>query len=294
MIGFESRERLFYEGSSLYGHAIWPSPILTPASFISPDDSVIDLPETNDMALAKYVFREDSFDPVTRIRRGRFYASDSVQPQQWRVQMHPALPNEARELGREGRIKKLLFTFLKVSSAYQLIKDGRTTVLLGSQGAHSRWTVIAIEAIATAEDLVTLRAKTTLGALPRINTTEIPDVVRDKLLEAIEKVRDTIYRLGPESIIDRCRDAAQIALAGKIAPEVGKIPSDDLAQLARKFDEKGDLAIASAAKIIGRLHARAKPNEQLNRNLRPIREQDSELAVSCLGFLLCDLQWAEW
>jgi hypothetical protein len=30
------------------------------------------------------------------------------------------------------------------------------------------------------------------------------------------------------------------------------------------------------------------------RPLRPIREQDAELAVQLVGTMLCDLGWAEW
>jgi hypothetical protein len=51
---------------------------------------------------------------------------------------------------------------------------------------------------------------------------------------------------------------------------------------------------AAAAKIIARLHARAKPAEEARRPMRPVREQDAELATQCVGTILCELGWAEW
>lgn len=42
------------------------------------------------------------------------------------------------------------------------------------------------------------------------------------------------------------------------------------------------------------LHSRAKPSEQERRDLRVIREQDANLAVQCVGALLCEIDFAEW
>lgn len=40
-IGIERDQGLFYEGSSNYGRAVWPTPVVTPAKFIFPSDGDI-------------------------------------------------------------------------------------------------------------------------------------------------------------------------------------------------------------------------------------------------------------
>lgn len=54
--------------------------------------------------------------------------------------------------------------------------------------------------------------------------------------------------------------------------------------------------ILGASHVVKRLHARGKNAEQENeaRQLRTVTEQDAELAVSCVGAILCDLHFAEW
>lgn len=68
----------------------------------------------------------------------------------------------------------------------------------------------------------------------------------------------------------------------------------DLGKLIKRLEKEGKIIAVNAANIIARLHARAKPSEQEKRVLRPIREQDSDLAVQCVGALLCEIGIAEW
>ncbi len=75
-IGVEPSNGMVFEGSGTYGaKTLWPLPLLTPAKFVSgysEGDSFV-VEEIDSTTLAEYLFREDSFDLVTRIRRGRFY-----------------------------------------------------------------------------------------------------------------------------------------------------------------------------------------------------------------------------
>src|ERR1043165_4394277 len=90
-IGFHESEYVFYEGPIGFGRAVWPSPVLSPASVIARKEDANQLPEAATW-LHKVVFREDSFDPVTRIRRGRLFkwADGYAQPYRWQVEPHPA------------------------------------------------------------------------------------------------------------------------------------------------------------------------------------------------------------
>jgi hypothetical protein len=70
--------------------------------------------------------------------------------------------------------------------------------------------------------------------------------------------------------------------------------AQDLRALAKKLEEEKKIIAASAAKIIARLHARAKLAERERRELRAIREQDAQLAAQCVGIILCKLGWTNW
>lgn len=112
------------------------------------------IPERTELDHARLLFREDSYDPVTRIRRGRFYnRSDCVQPQEWRVQRHPALQEEgARD--SEGYLVKRLFGFHIWAARIHLGASRRTLVALGIRDAMTLWSVVGVEQISTGEDLV--------------------------------------------------------------------------------------------------------------------------------------------
>lgn len=294
MIAIEPDRRLFYEGSSNYGHAIWPSPVISLATIIKLPEDWNRLPRGDELGPASLVFREDFFDPVTRIRRGRFYVGPGQQPQNWYVQQHPAFVDEVGSRDTQGYIRKSLFGFLPWS-AFANLKETHNTglVALGVADAFSLWRVIDIERISTREDLVTLRARSPMGILPDIDEAALPTVGREKILETISKAIDTAYRAGPESVIDRCRDAAQTALGAWMSQEFGedKWRTIDLGKQIEALKGKGRAILDNSANVLARLHARVKPNEQVKREVRVPTEQDAECALSLLGMILRELGW---
>lgn len=294
MIGVDKDRNFVYEGSANWGHAIWPSPTLTPAKITFDTSGLIVAEAKRDPIMGGCLFREDSFDPVARIRRGRFYIASGHQPTQWFVQIHPAVPGESREVGEGGVIQKRLDTYYGNPIQNLIPKDqsGQPLVILGFQNRFTIWTIINIEAISTGEDLVTLKARTGLGILPQINEKKILKKYQPAVREALEHFADEVYRSAPISVIDRARDAvSQILLAKyKATPADAK----DLGHLIKRLESDGLVIAEAAAKIISRLHARAKPVEKTKRKMRPIREQDAELAIQCVGTVLCELGWADW
>lgn len=115
--------------------------------------------------------------------------------------------------------------------------------------------------------------------------------------KALQSVADSVFRAGPVAVIDRCRDAAQVALSVSHAATVGdqEMRHVDLWALTdtveRHAGKTPPVVLLATTRIIARLHARAKPNEQERRKLRPIEESDAEAAVSALGLLLRELGW---
>lgn len=294
-IGIDRDRNLFYEGRGAWGHAIWPSPVVTPARIVFEKEGNLKAENRRDLVGDAWIFREDSFDPIARVRRGRFYQAGGQQPVQWHVQVHPAIPSEAREANK-GVVTKLLETFHGNPVWHRYIKNQKAQplVLLGFDERFTVWTIVNVEYISTGEDLVTLKACAGLGVLPHINVDAIPGRNRKAVMDVLDIFADEVHRSAPVSVIDRARDAASQVLLAYTGLEGGN--AKDLGGLVRELEkeEEPKLIAINASRIIARLHARAKPVEKAKRSLRDIQEQEAELAAQCLGVVLCELGWADW
>lgn len=284
---------LIYGGDGSYGHAIWPEPSLALATIILKEDDRLGIPVTTNLHVAKLVFREDSFDPVTRVRRGRLYENPGSQPQSWRVEPHPAAIMEVRQVGPQSSLAKSIHGY-RAWPAYIHLRDHQSTclVVLGTQEAATTWRIVSIERTVSGEDLVTLRAQGALGLLPELALDRIPTDAREKAVQVIELLATAAYRAGPESVIDRARDAACWLIASWIAARDGdpNLRKLDLGEAARRLQDKS--LIQNAASALQRLHSRAKPNEQERYQVRPIAEEDAEFALAAVGLIIRELKWA--
>lgn len=292
VIGIEKHHGLVYEGDGNYGRGVWPTPVITPACFVYPSEG--DLKAHHSSDVFGYRFREDSFDPIARIRRGRFYHAAQQQPMQWaRCSHHPGFPLDAIDPQVHAKSKSLE-TFHGNPIWHQHIqgKQELPIVLLGVDDRFTAWTIINVEAIVTGEDLVTLKARNSFGILPKMLAGEVPEVFQAKLNETLVTFTDEVHRSSPVSVIDRARDVATYALLAYF--DLQKEDALDLGDLIKRLRSEGLIIAENSANIIARLHARAKPAEQEKRDLRSIREQDADLAVQCVGALLCELGFAEW
>lgn len=290
-----SSDGLVFEGTSEHGaHLVWPQPVVTLANFAKQTDEALVPATENAMHCC---FREDFFDPVSRIRRGRFY--------QWTGRSSHNRVNIPKGITVSG-----ISTFDNEVSVYQRSyakvnplasnDDSHDLVILGTNSGYSVWSIIGIEVISTGEELVTVRARQSMGALPDIYWSKVPVDHRRKVEEAIRTLADDYRRAGPESVIDRAREAATAILSAYLQSEgLEKAKGKDLGalvdQLVKHTGPHQQRIVACAAEIAQRLHTRGKhaAKEQID-NLRPIREQDAELAVQSVGVMLCDLRWADW
>lgn len=293
-LGIDKDHNLFYEGLAYWGHAVWPSPVVTSAKIVAESEGRLQAEDRKDFVAGSMVFREDSFDPVTRIRRGRFYRADGLQPSEWHVQVHPAIPNEAFR-AEKGIIKKSLYTLHGHTIWHQFTKcQKQPLVLLGLEDRFTIWNIIDIESISTGEDLATLKSCSSLGILPDVKGSKIPESSRKTVMESLDIFIDEVHRAAPASVIDRARDSASQVLLAYFSLE-GE-DAKDLGALTKDLENEGrpKMIAVAATKIIARLHARAKPVEKARHSLREVCQQDAELAVQCLGVILCELGWADW
>ena len=205
-LGIDKNNNFFYEGKADWGYAVWPSPIVTPAKIVTESEGRLRAEDRKTLVADGMVFREDSFDPVTRVRRGRFYRASDHQPLEWYVQAHPAIPNEAFRADK-GIIKKSLDTFYRHTIWYQFstAQKKQPLVLLGFKDRFTIWNVIDIESISTGEDLVTLKSCSSLGILPVVESSEIPGSSRKAVMASLQIFVDEVHRAAPASVIDRAR-----------------------------------------------------------------------------------------
>ncbi|AZZ36402.1 hypothetical protein CIK05_06220 [Bdellovibrio sp. qaytius] len=295
-LGFDQITGLFYEGrTTKNGHGLHPTPVITPASFSSDINNPLNgLPDGPFIDDQKIIFREDSFDPVTKIRRGRFYSSSNQQ--QWHSTPHPG--GEYRLKTTIGGAAMTLPTFqnVKVSGSFPEFPRKQYTIALGSVAASTLWTVVGIEMISSGEELVTLRARSTMGALPELLEHHLPNNERNVVLQAVEKLSNDLYRSGPESIVDHCRDLAEHVLRAKIRLSSPAFSGGELSSLVDIFKTsfKDFRNIPNCAESIRIHHQRRKTAIQDKTSARPLMAQDAELCVYCIGSILVDLGWARW
>ena len=122
MIAIDRNTWLVYEGTSNYGHGLSPTPLVTRATFVGTPEEWSAVPASPGLSEAKTIFREDYFDPATRIRRGRFYEwrDGAPQPDQWWVHRHPVLPGSAAGVMSTGSSRRL---FLAITHSERPLGD---------------------------------------------------------------------------------------------------------------------------------------------------------------------------
>ena len=132
-------------------------------------------PKQDDLA-CQLLFREDSFDAVTRLRRGRFYErSGGSQPHQWYVEPHPGTMHVSAHLSTAGVYPRILHGFRAFAARHEMRAGAQPSILaFGARSAYSLWRVVDIERTVTGEDLVTLRARSSLGLLPELRESAVP------------------------------------------------------------------------------------------------------------------------
>jgi len=286
-----------YEGNGGAWVAIYPPPFIAAASHADPSE---ESDQSLAMPYAPLVFREDTFDAVTRIRRGRFYAlSQEGQPAQLMcVAPHPTWGAwGGRRISADSPcVERRCFKYEQIQCNPLADPDWKSRpIVIGS--CESAWRLIASEHIITGEWLVTLKARHALGVLPEVDRAKIPETGKAKAIETIDTLINAAYRESPESIVDRARAAAQWCFATWAAAEFKDdgLLTCELAPLAdavekRSGKSKPDVSIWTA-RALARLHSRAKPNEQERRDTRPVMEADAEYALAAMGLLLRELGW---
>lgn len=298
-LGIDNQSGLIYEGLGGPELPVVPTPNVTQAKLIESDQDWNSLPSGIFQSPMAWVFREDSFDAVTRTRRGRLYFSPDGQgqPSAQRANAHPYDDPMRRAVGQDGRIVKSLFCYMACTPLLSKANQGLgATLSLGSPRAASAWRIIQTEVLANGCVMVTLKALTAFGIVPEIDTAKIDHEFKQSVTQAMNRVLDSAFRETPISVIDHCRNAMTVLLSRWLVQQGHdrSILADDLGKIANVL-AKEPYAISCAswlAQVVARLHVRGKGNEQHARSLRIPVEDDAEAAIQALGFVIRDIDWA--
>lgn len=287
-IGVCSSNGDLYEGSPGSGLPFSSSVALLPVRFTS-DGS--DTKET----LGGYpqsIFKEDFFDPITKIRRGRIFNAESTQPRNWYVH-HPARQDLRKVDCRYGTAQQIeLITYQKDPLNNLRHSNVYPDLIIGKEPFVSIWKIISIETSFSGTPVLTLKSYRSFGAIPDLIPNAIPETARSKLIAALDKVENSSNRLGPTDVVDRCRDALSIVFAHLI-DEPDKDLSKSINSYVVKFNSSKDNLVSWAGKIVARLHSRGKPNEQVKQGVDDLGEEDAQIALKCLWLIFVEIGWAK-
>jgi hypothetical protein len=296
-IGYEDNTGHVYEGGGRPEFAVVPAPMLTQATLIETPEGIKRLPEGH--APLAWVFREESFDPVTRIRRGRLYEPyPGGQPDlNCLTRGHPANQASVVSLTRGETLTKTLFHYWQCQTLLNKPRAGQgLSLAFGDARSWSLWRIVQVERVIGDDVLVTLKALSAFGILPELRHEAIPEEHQGPIQRAIDRVLDAAFRESAISAIDQCRNAA-VALIGRWLVSNGaesKVLGDDLGALVKRVREEPYRcgAVAGVGEMIARLHPRGKANEQETKGYRLAQEEDAEASVHAIGFILREFGWA--
>lgn len=294
-LGIEQHTGLIYEGTGNPDIPAIPMPSVAHAKIIEKPGDWTSLP--GPFESFGLVFREDSFDAVSRTRRGRLYQKrEGTQPESHTVSAHPY--DRGLIPGYDKATRKSMFVYMSCFEILQRPNQGKGSVLaLGSSRGASAWRVVQTEALYSGAVMVTLKALSAFGILPDLDAEKVDERFRPAVIQALARVLDSAFRESPGSVVDNCRDAMQAILSSWLAQNGSPdaIIGNELAKVAAAVEaaphEK--ICVGNLGKVCAKLHSRNKSNAQRQKGYRPIAEEDAELALQAVGFTLRDLHWAK-
>lgn len=298
-LGIDDSTGLVYEGTgSMPDRLSVPLPTVALAKLIEASGDWGGLPADSRAGKDVWVFREDSFDPVTRTRRGRLYQSMSgASYPNHNARVLPSTRADIAALGPDGRMARPLHIYAACSGILDKPRRGRGLALaLGSSRAASGWRILDCELTITGDVMLTLKSLSAYGILPELALDRVPERFRPEVSEAVDGILDAAFRESSTSIVDRCKDALAMILSRWLWKQTGdeKSLGWDIANVAAEVEKEPHrlIAVAGAAKAVGRLHARGKPGEQFTKGARPPTEGDAAFCLEALALALRDIGWA--
>ena len=296
-LGIDQQSGLVYEGFDGPILPVVPRPTVTQAKLIRREEDWDDLPTGIAHSPMAWIFREDTFDPVTRTRRGRLFQPEGARPTQYKVLPDPYEDPHGRTVGAQGRTTRTLYGYKACASLLQEPHRGLgLKIALGVRDASSAWRIIQTEVVANGCVMITLKSLSAFGILPAVDMVTIPAEFEPTISQTVARALDSAFRETPVSTVDQCRNALTALLSRWLVTQGHdrSILGEDLGKIATIVGQepykKG--MVSNLAQVVARLHSRGKTNEAHTKGLRVPVDEDAELALHSLGFVLRDIGWA--
>ncbi|CAH0443778.1 hypothetical protein [Ralstonia pseudosolanacearum] len=297
-LGIEHQNGLIYEGRDDPSYLTVPTPIVSQCALIESPSDLGKLPQGVGTDPFRWIFREDSFDPVSRVRRGRLFQPLGNSNKQFvLVIAHPYVLSDINQ-SAVGQVRKEMTVFIHCTPLVSHPDRGEGLQLaIGHAGAYSLWRILQTEQTVSQDVLVTLRAESAYGVLPTLDVAQIPEDGRQAVTEAYERVMNVAYQDSPTSIVDQCRNLCAVLIARWLRQLTGdeKTLHNDLggciSAVKRYFGESEQKLVRAALETVNLLHPRGKENERERYSLRAVSNADAELALHATEFVIRELGW---
>lgn len=296
-LGFHESTNLIYEGLfTSMGIAPEPQPSCSQIGFAES----LELAK-NELIGSKpldfnFIFREDSFDFISRLRKGRIYKVTESRPENWCLIPHKAQLHSRMELTQYGQLQQQrLHTFKSYSIAthFHSKRLQEQTVLIGTKDLFTKWSIVGVEPSHSGEEIITLRSQSSNDVIPNINFKKIRDEDRSNVEEKYDKFLDVVYTSSVESIVDRACEACLAILISKLREsnsEVRGLTLDKVLEAANNDEKLSKRKILkTAAELLKLLHSRGKQSFQEQHNTRSLNYHDAQAAVECLSIVIHEL-----
>jgi len=300
-LGVEKHTGVIFEGMHNPCMPVRPQPAVSQCHLIQKESDWQKMPEGFGGNPFRWVFREDSFDPVTRIRRGRVYKPyGNTQPDQVFINREPFLDTIGRDDNDPNPFRYYSMLAYHYVAAIDLLlvpnKAYGMPFVVGSGEGISIYSIVQLESLVTGDVMVTLKQRSALGVIPELNAAAVADSSLKAVRSAIERAVSSALRETAVSVVDQCRNAMATILGHYLAgenPDQGqKMISSELAPLAKLLMDRRQEVCGSAALIVARMHSRGKSNEQHSKGVREPDEDDAQFAVHALGLVMREIGWA--
>lgn len=234
----------------------------------------------------KLVFIEQSFEPISRIKRGRFFLiTDTPQPDNlYRYQGQGGILQVSGN-ANSNSVAAYKFQSYEPSREFDI---RNTFVFFGNSRIQSKWKILAVDSIVTNEEVYVLQEVNGIGVIPTLDETAIPFQYFKEVESEYEILLSELHT-SPESVVDHCRDVATSLLTALLDSTESR---KDLGKLIGSVEKKYQVVINCAA-IINRLHPRRKPNEKERHKLKDLTGADADFAVQCIFQIIKELNWSK-
>jgi len=300
-LGVDINTGLVYEGRTGPTHPVWPTPPICTATLIETPSDFNRIPRNFTSDPFGWIFVETSFDFGTRVRRGRLYQNfGNISRETVQVEAHPAVHSDLIKAANNAwRVPKELTVYIEGTDLLLRRNKGEgLRMAIGQADACSVWRIVQVERSLGSDVLLTLRAESSLGVLPELDTTRVNPSNFAIVKSAYDRALDAAYRELPTSVVDQCRNAAVVFISRWMQQEerCESLMEKDLGAwikaIQTRFGDREKVALRSTLEILARLHSRGKDNERHKMSLRAVEQDDAALAIQALGFILREIGWA--